>query len=227
VDVSWSPLTDLLSDRCTPELRRLQAELSARHSYREAARLLEMLLPCAPANHATMRNRTHRVAADLEAAAPPALDPAHERPTEIMMAIDGAHIRAAHGYQSRHIDVTVGKIEVEGRPPRRFALAPKGASAPFGDIAEGAAGARMAARPKCDRPERRRICAAESGPRRRRRTRHLHSGLVAYLDAGSAYRASATRRLCRRTATSRRIRNRRVENWTATASHTAMIYGAI
>src|SRR3984885_6752926 len=39
VDVSWSSLTDLLPDRCTPELRRLQAELSARHSYREAARL--------------------------------------------------------------------------------------------------------------------------------------------------------------------------------------------
>lgn len=91
VDVSWSPLTELLPDRCTPELRRLQAELSARHSYREAARLLEMLLPCAPLNHATMRNRTHRVAADIEAPAPPELE-AHDRPTEIMMAIDGAHI---------------------------------------------------------------------------------------------------------------------------------------
>jgi hypothetical protein len=41
VDVSWSPLTELIPDRCTPELRRLQAELSARHSYREAAQLLE------------------------------------------------------------------------------------------------------------------------------------------------------------------------------------------
>jgi hypothetical protein len=129
VDVSWSSLTELLPDRCTPELRRLQAELSAQHSYREAARLLETFLPCAPGNHATMRNRTHRAAADLEAAAPPELEPAHERPTEIMMAIDGAHIRAAHGYQSRYIDVTVGKIEVAGRRPRRFALAPKGASA--------------------------------------------------------------------------------------------------
>jgi len=35
------PLTELIPDRCTPELRRLQAELSARHSYREAAQLLE------------------------------------------------------------------------------------------------------------------------------------------------------------------------------------------
>jgi hypothetical protein len=47
------------------------------------------------------------------------------------MAIDGAHIRAAHGYQARHIDVTVGKIEVAGRPTRRFALAAKGTSAPL------------------------------------------------------------------------------------------------
>jgi hypothetical protein len=44
---------------CTPEFRRLQAELSAKHSYREAARLLTMLLPCEPPNHVTMRNRTH------------------------------------------------------------------------------------------------------------------------------------------------------------------------
>ena len=62
VDVSQSPLAELLPDRCTPELRRLQAELSARHSYREAARLLERLLPCGSVNHATMRNRTHRIA---------------------------------------------------------------------------------------------------------------------------------------------------------------------
>jgi hypothetical protein len=60
-DVSQSPLTELLPDRCTPELRRLQAELGARHSYRGAARLLGMLLPCGPVSHATVRNRTHRV----------------------------------------------------------------------------------------------------------------------------------------------------------------------
>jgi hypothetical protein len=84
-------------------------------------------------SHATMRNRTHRVAADLErrAIAPPEpkaeIDPAGE----MVVMIDGALIRAAHGYQSRHIDVTVGKIEVAGKPARRFALAPKGAEAPL------------------------------------------------------------------------------------------------
>jgi hypothetical protein len=136
VDVSLSPLAKLLPDRCTPELRRLQAELSARHSYREAARLLEMLLPCGPVNHATMRNRTHRVAAGLERAASalPKPAPKIDPPAEMMVLIDGAHIRAAHGYQSRHIDVTVGKIEVAGKPPRRFALAPKGADAPLATL---------------------------------------------------------------------------------------------
>ena len=136
VDVSLSPLADLLPDRCTPELRRLQAELSARHSYREAARLLSTLLPCDPMSHATMRNRTHRVAADLERKpnAQPGPEPAIDPAAEIVVLIDGAHIRAAHGYQSRHLDVTVGKIEVTGKPPRRFALAPRGAEFPLATL---------------------------------------------------------------------------------------------
>lgn len=129
-DVSQSSLAELLPDRCTPELRRLQAELSARHSYREAARLLSTLLPCDPVSHATMRNRTHGVAADLErkVIACPKLEPEADPPDEMLVPIDGAHIRATHGYQSRHLDVTVGKIEVTGNPPRRFALAPRGAA---------------------------------------------------------------------------------------------------
>ena len=92
VDVSLSPLTELLPDRCTPELRRLQGELGARHSYREAARLLEMLLPCGPVNHATMRNRTHRVAADLEAAVSPTPEPGPDLSTDI----DDGDRRSSH-----------------------------------------------------------------------------------------------------------------------------------
>ena len=36
-----------LIGRATPELQRLQAELGAHHSFREAARILETFLPCA------------------------------------------------------------------------------------------------------------------------------------------------------------------------------------
>ena len=89
----------LLPSRCAnwPELRRLQAEMSARHSYPEAAQLLATLLPCGPINHAMLRSKTHRVAADLEqlvapqAASEPDVDPA----PEMVVLIDGAHIRAA------------------------------------------------------------------------------------------------------------------------------------
>jgi len=38
--------------------------------------------------------------------------------------------------ESRHIDLTVGKIEVAGKRPRRFALAPKGAEAPLATLRE-------------------------------------------------------------------------------------------
>jgi hypothetical protein len=136
--MSLSPLAELLPDRCTPELRRLQAELSARHSYREAARLLSSLLPDDPVSHATMRNRTHRVAADLEKKpiVQPGREPVIDPAAEIVVLIDGAHIRAAHGYQSRHLDVTVGKIDVSGKPPRRFALAPRGAESPLATLRE-------------------------------------------------------------------------------------------
>jgi len=136
IDVSLSPLAELLKDRCTPEFRLLQAELSARHSYREAARLLTMLLPCEPPNYATMRNRTHQVAAELEArnVVPPKPEAKSGKSADMIVLIDGGHIRAAPGCQTRHVDVTVGKIEVAGRAPRRFALAAKGAVSPLGAI---------------------------------------------------------------------------------------------
>ncbi len=44
------PVCALLTARCTPELERVQAELGARTSFRDAARILEALLPVSPAN---------------------------------------------------------------------------------------------------------------------------------------------------------------------------------
>jgi hypothetical protein len=63
----FSPVCALLTARCTPELEWVQAELGARTSFREAARILEALLPASPANHTSVRNRTHAVALRLEA----------------------------------------------------------------------------------------------------------------------------------------------------------------
>jgi hypothetical protein len=46
---------------------------------------------------------------------------------EIVVMIDGAHLGAVPGHHSCHLDVTVGKVETSGRPPRRLTLAPLGA----------------------------------------------------------------------------------------------------
>ena len=41
-----SPLSYFLPERATPELLRMQAELGSRHSFREAARIMNTFLPC-------------------------------------------------------------------------------------------------------------------------------------------------------------------------------------
>jgi hypothetical protein len=141
-DMSFSPLADVLPDRCTAELCKLHAELGARHSFREAGRLLETFVPCSPPNHTSVRNRLHRVsskieaveAVDVEAVTPllPEVQPRRRRSkrAEIVVMIDGAHLRAVPSLNSRHVDATVGKVETAGRPPRRFALAPAGTEQP-------------------------------------------------------------------------------------------------
>jgi hypothetical protein len=112
-----SPLAGLFSDRATPELRRLQAELGARHSFREAARLIEMFLPCSAQSNTTVRNRLGRIADELghgdasqghaDTIAPPG---------PLTVFLDGAHIRCRPEYQKRHLDVVVGKVESQYEP---------------------------------------------------------------------------------------------------------------
>jgi hypothetical protein len=138
-DLSLSPLADVLPERCTAELCQLHAELGARHSFREAGRLLETFMPCSPPNHTSVRNRLHCVSSKIETVEtdtpPMPAAPARRRrckPAEIVVVIDGAHLRAVPGLNSRHVDVTVGKgkVETTARPPRRFALAPAGTEQP-------------------------------------------------------------------------------------------------
>ena len=50
-EATFSPVKELFPGRCTPELERIQAEVGARTSFREGARILETLLPASPASH--------------------------------------------------------------------------------------------------------------------------------------------------------------------------------
>ncbi len=128
-----SPVCALLTARCTPELERVQAELGARTSFREAARILDILLPASPANQESVRTRTHAVALRIEAddrQAAAVVTAVHDGPNKAAAAdehrpivmLDGAYIRAVPGHQVRNFEAICGKVEHEGHPTRRFAL---------------------------------------------------------------------------------------------------------
>jgi len=132
-EVTVSPVCALLSARCTPELERVQAELGARTSFRDAARILDTLLPSSPASQESVRNRTHAVALQLEVADRQAAaeitavrdDTAKAAAADAsrpVVMLDGAYIRAVPGHQVRNFEAICGKVEREGQPTRRFAL---------------------------------------------------------------------------------------------------------
>ncbi len=124
-EVTVSPVCALLTARCTPELERVQAELGARTSFRDGARILEALLPVSPANHEGLRTRTHAVALQLETADRQAAAEVMAVPDKLAKAaaadasrpvvmLDGAYIRAVPGHQVRNFEAICGKVEREG-----------------------------------------------------------------------------------------------------------------
>ena len=95
--------------------------------------ILEMLLPVSPVGHVSVRNRLHAVARHLEVADTDRAT-APEKPVkrEIVVALDGAHVRSVPGYSVRHFEAITGKVGVKGRPARRFALVGSAAEQPAG-----------------------------------------------------------------------------------------------
>ena len=126
-----SPLARFFPDRSTPELQRLQAELGARHSFREAARIMETFLPCAKQVNTSIRNRLGKIAREVGDSeyAEPVVSSAEKSATPVTVFLDGAHIRSRPEYQKRHLDVVVGKIE-SAQMSRRFGLVQQAAQSP-------------------------------------------------------------------------------------------------
>ncbi len=116
----------LIGGRATSELVRVQAELGARLSFREAARVMSVLLLTGKAaNHTGIRRRLAWTADRLQVldnASPHRMSRAEGGP--VVVALDGAHIRAVPGFQVRHFEVTVGRVETERQQARHFAVAP-------------------------------------------------------------------------------------------------------
>ena len=96
-----SPLAGMFSARTAPEFRRLQAELGARHSFQEAARLIEILLPCSAQLNTTVRVRLGRIADELghEDASQGDTDTI-ALPPSLTVFVDRAHIRCRGEYRN-------------------------------------------------------------------------------------------------------------------------------
>ena len=133
-EVVFSPVSELLTARCTPELERVQAELVGAHTaFREAARILCTLLPASPVTRESVRTCTHAVALRLEATdrqAAAAVGAAQDGPSQAAVAdaswltvmLDGTYVRAVPGHQPRNFEAICGKVEQEDQPSRRFAV---------------------------------------------------------------------------------------------------------
>ena len=123
-----SPVSELLPERVTPELRHLQTELAAQLPYRQAAALLEELLPeTGGLNYATTRNRTLAVGKRIEEEICGEID--HPRvvpePAERMVVgIDGAFVKAGHTRpgQRHQFEILTGRVETSQRVGEAFAV---------------------------------------------------------------------------------------------------------
>jgi hypothetical protein len=135
--VLQSPISDRFPERATPELQRLQAELGSRHSFREAARLMETFLPCAPQLNTTVRNRLGSIADTLETTEAAHIDTSADTNSfPLTVFLDGAHIRCRPEHQKRHLDVVVGKIE-NHNISRHFGLVQQAAKSPARQLRNG------------------------------------------------------------------------------------------
>jgi hypothetical protein len=123
-----SPVSELLPERVSPELRHLQAKLAAQLPYRQAAALLEELLPeTGGLNYATTRNRTLAVGKRIEEEIRAEID--HPRvvpePAERMVVgIDGALVKAGHTRpgQRHQFEILTGRVETSERGGEAFAV---------------------------------------------------------------------------------------------------------
>lgn len=110
------------SNRATPELQRLHAELGSRHSFREDARLMKSFLPCHSPHHTTVHGLLGRFAGRLECSRKTSKESGVAALKGGLTGfLDGAHIRCRPEYQQRHLDLVVSKIE-NRQMCRRFGL---------------------------------------------------------------------------------------------------------
>jgi hypothetical protein len=123
-----SPVSELLPERASPELRHLQAQLAAQLPYRQAAALLEELLPqTGGLNYATTRNRTLAVGKRIEEEIRAEIDHPRDVPEpaeRMVVGIDGAFVKAGHTRpgQRHQFEILTGRVETAQPVGEAFAV---------------------------------------------------------------------------------------------------------
>jgi hypothetical protein len=126
---AFSPLTEIIPRRCTPELEYLLARFSSLFPYRQVVQFLQECFPVGPKlNHFTVRHRTLRVAQRLEdglaeeASAETGSAPPIDSGTAegMLLSLDTGFVRSCERSSLRHFEVTVGRCERPGGPGESF-----------------------------------------------------------------------------------------------------------
>ena len=117
----FSPLSKIIPERAAPDLLLLQSRLAAKMSYRQVVVMMKEFLPgTEKLNHVTVRNRTLRVGARIDAielAPGEALSP----DTEWSIAIDGGFVRGREEVRPASFEILTGRLAASGVKPRVFA----------------------------------------------------------------------------------------------------------
>jgi hypothetical protein len=123
-----SPVSELLPELASLELRHVQVKLAAQLPYRQAAALLDELLPgTGGLNYATTRNRTLAIGKRIEEEIREEIDHprADPEPTDRMVVgIDGAFVKAGHtrAGQRHQFEILTGRVEASQRGGEAFAV---------------------------------------------------------------------------------------------------------
>jgi hypothetical protein len=121
-----SPISELLPERTTPELRHLQVSLGAQIPYRQAAKLLQQLLPpTGGTNHTTTRSRVLAVGdgIDEEIQRAVAENGIPDQPAkQMVIGIDGAFVKGRRPTDRASLEIVTGRIETEAEPSKMFAI---------------------------------------------------------------------------------------------------------
>jgi hypothetical protein len=121
LETAFCPLWPIIPERATPELLALQAKLAAQMSYRRVVETMREFLPVDDKiNHVTVRNRTLRVGARIDAIELPGAQP-RSATTEWTLAIDGGFVRGRAKAEIRSFEILTGRLAAPGEKPRVFA----------------------------------------------------------------------------------------------------------